>query len=74
MQDHFTRRVYRLYDFSKSYEITSEHPLLRVGDRQQCTGQTVPGHRVGQEGCETQIRAAVTTGVERRGSESHELT
>jgi len=25
MQDHSTRRVYRLYDFTKSHEITSGH-------------------------------------------------
>jgi len=25
MQDHSTRRVYRLYDFTKSHEITSDH-------------------------------------------------
>ena len=25
MQDHCTRRVYRLYDFSKSQKITSDH-------------------------------------------------
>jgi len=25
MQDHSTRRVYRLYDFTKSHSITSDH-------------------------------------------------
>jgi hypothetical protein len=58
MKDDSTRRVYRLYDFTPL--------LLRVGKGQQ-RGQTLPGHRVGQEGYQTQLGPAVTPGVDGAG-------
>ena len=71
MQDHSTRRVYRLYDFT----IPTNHVrpiLLRVRKGQQC-GKTVPGHRVGQDGHQTQPMFYNSCSCRRRGRIAHEV-
>jgi hypothetical protein len=52
MQDDSTHPVYRMYDFTKSQQITPGQYYCVSGKGQQC-GQTVPGHRVGQDGHQT---------------------
>jgi len=66
MKDDSTRRVYRLYDFSKSQIITSDHYYC-VSGKVNSAGQTLPGYRVGQEGHSTQPGSAVTPGVDGAG-------
>jgi hypothetical protein len=51
MQDHSTRRVYRLYDFTKSQQITPGHYYCVSG--RVNSAATLPGHRVGQDGHQT---------------------
>jgi hypothetical protein len=71
MQDHSTRRVYRLYDFTKSQPITSDHFYCVSGkvnsaDKLYLVIESEEGHQ-------TQPGSAVTAGVGRRGSSTHEL-
>ena len=72
MQDDSTRRVYRLYDFTKSQHHHARPILLRVGKGQQ-RGQTVPGHRVGQDGHQTQPVFYNSCSCGRRGRIAHEV-
>ena len=72
MQDHSTRRVYRLYDFTKSQTITSDH-FYCVSGKVNSADKLYLVIESGQEGHQTQPGAAVTTGVGRRGRGRHEL-
>ena len=49
MQDRSTRRVYRLYDFTKSLALEANVFYMCCGQGEQ-RRQTLPGHRIGQEG------------------------
>jgi hypothetical protein len=72
MQDYSTRRVYRLYDFTKSRDHVRPL-LLRIGKGRR-RGQTVPGLRVGQEGHPTQPVFYSSCSCRRRGRITHEVT
>jgi len=71
MKDDSTRRVYRLYDFTKSQIITSDHYYCVSGKVN--SADKLPGYRVGQEGHHTQPGPAVYASSGRRGRSALEL-
>ena len=54
MKDHYTQRLYRLYDFSKS-QIIRHDGFYCVAGKVNQRRQALSGDRIGQEGCQTPV-------------------
>jgi hypothetical protein len=72
MQDHSTRRVYRLYDFTKSQIITSDHFYCVSGKVNSADKLYLVIESVKRDTKHSRIRSYAWSG--RRGRSAHELT
>ncbi|MBV8894296.1 MAG: hypothetical protein JO266_20370 [Acidobacteria bacterium] len=73
MQDHSTRRVYRLYDFTKSHEITSDYFYCVSGKVNSADKLYLVIESVKKDTKHTPVPRSYD-GVGRRGSSTHELS